>query len=155
MLPACLLVTTYLCIPASYVPVTQSFDMAGIHHKVDKNVVKTLGVQINVVWTDVLQSSPAGLLNRVCEGKSCLYYFKHCNTKRMGCSYLFGELQSGKLYLDELGISYKSDKILDGAEDRIYLAYGPKKNRSYVVLSKLKMSAQDIPPSCSTLNHGC
>ena len=160
MLPACLLVTAYLCIPRAYLPAMQFASFLSVTHKADEKVAKRLGILIDASVSDVVgRRSPANLLNRICSGEACVYYFKHCDAQ-LACFYDVGELLAdgrGKhsLVLNGFSITYKSHDVLMDAENRMYLAYGPERKRSYVKLSLLNSTAQEFPPSCSTLNPSC
>ena len=161
MTPTCLIVAAQLCIPHEYVAVTQRSLAYHVTHQADQAAVKRLGIKIEIhVGESDDTKSPANLLNKDCQGETCLYYYKFCGLTLSECTYAYGEVvteHSGKraLRLQGFSIAYKSWSSLMKAEDRMYLAYGSKEKISYVKLRSLKGSPRQFPPSCSTRDPGC
>ena len=159
--PACLIIAAHLCIPREYLAVVQRSVAFQVTKPANEKAVKRLGIRIYVHFQESDETkSPANLLNKSCDEKSCIYYHKHCSLRLSECIYSSGERVTEKdgkdtLRLERFNIEFSSWNDLLKAESRMHLAFGPRTKTSFVKLQVLEGSRSLFPPTCSTRDPGC
>ncbi|MBO9543639.1 hypothetical protein [Caulobacter sp.] len=120
--------TAPFCIARDYAPAAETtgmfrkVDTAGRAIRADEQAVQRLGVRIQVVSNDFINTVPAKFLRQTCADGACVVFRMACD--ELTCSWQAAPTKAGPVFLKEIRLTATSAEGLAQAKTKVFVSAG-------------------------------